>query len=55
MEEKLINIYNALNQLIVQGNKNCSIVGAIASTLEELIKEVQEENKDKQSTMANKN
>lgn len=41
MEEKLISIYNALNQLTVQGNKNCSIVGAIASTIEQMIKDLQ--------------
>ena len=33
---KLDAIYNALNELSVQGTRNCSIVGAISSTLENI-------------------
>ena len=46
MEEKLIGIYNALNQLKIEGIQNCSIVGAIASTLEQIIKDLESEKKD---------
>lgn len=48
---KLDAIYNALNELSVQGTRNCSIVGAIASTLENIAKELKENmNNDKPKT-----
>lgn len=43
---KLNAIYVALNDLTVQGTKNCSIIGAIASTLESMAKELENEIKE---------
>lgn len=40
--EKLNAIYAALNELTVQGTKNCSIVGAVASSMEQIAKELSE-------------
>lgn len=48
--DKLASIYSMLNELNVQGTKNCSIVGVIASNLEQIAKELNEEieKKDKE-------
>lgn len=40
INEKLNAIYKALNDLTIKGTKNCSIVGAIASTIEEMFKDI---------------
>ena len=40
INEKLNAIYKALNDLTIKGTKNCSIVGAIASTIEDMFKDI---------------
>lgn len=40
INEKLNAIYKALNEVEIKGTKNCSIVGAIASTIEDMFKEI---------------
>lgn len=41
--DRLHAIYQALDELNVVGTRNCSIVGAIASSMEQIAKELSEE------------
>lgn len=41
--EKLNTIYSAMNELTVTGTRNCSIVGAVASAMEQIAKELHDE------------